>query len=60
MYAGSDKLVSPRGSAAFAKAAPTRVVEVQAYPELYHEIFNELERAPVYARLEDWLGRWFP
>ena len=60
MYAGSDKLVSPRGSAAFAKAAPARVVETQAYPELYHEIFNELERAPVYARLEDWLGRWFP
>ena len=60
MYAGSDRLVSPRGSAAFAKAAPARVVETQAYPELYHEIFNELERAPVYARLEDWLGRWFP
>ena len=59
MYAGSDKLVSPHGSAAFAKAAPARVVEAQAYPELYHEIFNELERAPVYARLEDWLGRWF-
>ena len=59
MYAGSDKLVSPRGSAAFAKAAPARVVEVQAYPELYHEIFNELEREPVYARLEDWLSRWF-
>ncbi len=59
MYAGSDKLVSPRGSVAFAKAAPARVVETQAYPELYHELLNELERGPVYARLEDWLGRWF-
>jgi alpha-beta hydrolase superfamily lysophospholipase len=59
MYAGSDKLVSPRGSAAFAKAAPARVVEVQAYPELYHEIFNELERGPVYERLQAWLDRWF-
>jgi alpha-beta hydrolase superfamily lysophospholipase len=59
MYAGSDKLVSPRGSAAFAKAAPVRVVEAQAYPELYHEIFNELERGPVYARLQQWLDRWF-
>lgn len=60
MYAGSDRLVSARGSAAFARAAPARVVEVQAYPELYHEIFNELEREPVYARLQDWLTRWFP
>jgi alpha-beta hydrolase superfamily lysophospholipase len=59
MYAGSDKLVSPRGSAAFAKAAPARVVEVQAYPELYHEIFNELERGPVYERLQTWLDKWF-
>lgn len=59
MYAGSDKLVSPRGSAAFAKVAPARVVEVQAYPELYHEIFNELERGPVYERLQTWLDKWF-
>ncbi|MCZ8252878.1 MAG: lysophospholipase [Hylemonella sp.] len=59
MYAGQDKLVSPRGSAAFAKAAPARVLEAHCYAELYHEIFNELEREPVYARLQAWLDRWF-
>lgn len=59
MYAGQDRLVSPRGSRAFAKAVPERVLTAHCYEELYHEIFNELEREPVYARLRDWLDRWF-
>jgi len=59
LYAGTDKLVSPRGSAAFAQAAPARVVMAHCFEGLYHEIFNELEREPVYARLQQWLDRWF-
>ncbi len=59
LYAGTDKLVSPRGSAAFAQAAPARVVTAHCFEGLYHEIFNELEREPVYARLRQWLDRWF-
>ena len=59
LYAGTDKLVSPRGSAAFAQAAPARVVTAHCFEDLYHEIFNELEREPVYARLQQWLDRWF-
>ncbi|MEK9950544.1 MAG: lysophospholipase [Curvibacter sp.] len=59
MYAGADRLVSPRGSAAFARAVPARVLEAHCYAELYHEIFNELAREPVYARLQAWLDRWF-
>ncbi|KRH99613.1 alpha/beta hydrolase [Curvibacter sp. PAE-UM] len=59
LYAGADKLVSPRGSAAFAQAAPARVVTAHCFEGLYHEIFNELEREPVYARLQQWLDRWF-
>jgi alpha-beta hydrolase superfamily lysophospholipase len=59
LYAGADRLVSPRGSEAFARAAPARVVESQRYPDLYHEIFNEQAREPVYARLGVWLDRWF-
>lgn len=59
MYAGADRLVSPRGSAAFAQAVPARVLEAHCYTGLYHEIFNELEREPVYARLQAWLDRWF-
>lgn len=59
LYAGDDKLVSPRGSRAFAKAAPSRVVTAHCFEQHYHEIFNELDREPVYAQLRQWLDRWF-
>jgi len=57
LYAGSDRCVSPRGSAAFAAAAPEMVVRTQAFPALFHEIFNEPERGEVIAVLRDWLER---
>ena len=56
MYAGSDRCVAPRGSAAFAARAPRGVVEVRAFPQLYHEIFNEPEHHRVYAVLDGWLA----
>jgi alpha-beta hydrolase superfamily lysophospholipase len=31
------------------------VLQSQEYPALYHEIFNEPERAEVLARLASWL-----
>lgn len=60
LYAGSDRLVDPKGSAAFAAAAPRDIVDSQAYPALYHEIFNEVGREAVYARLRAWLDARFP
>lgn len=56
MWAGSDRCVAPRGSAAFAAAAPVSVVSAQVYPALAHEIFNEPERAEVLEHLRAWLG----
>jgi alpha-beta hydrolase superfamily lysophospholipase len=55
MWAGADRCVAPGGSAAFAAAGPRDVLSSQAYPGLYHEIFNEPERADVVARLTGWL-----
>ena len=58
LYAGADRLVSPRGSDAFAAAAPKEpsVVQAERFDALYHEILNEGEAAaPVYARLGAWL-----
>lgn len=60
LYAGADSVVSPRGSTAFATAAAQRVLTTYCFEDLYHEIFNELDREPVYAELQRWLGRWFP
>ena len=60
MYAGGDRLVNPAGSRAFAAAAPKAVVTSHCFPEHYHELFNELEREPVFAMLESWLNEQFP
>lgn len=58
MWGGADRCVAPRGSAAFAGAAPDSVVEAHEHPALAHEIFNEPERAQVIAQLTAWLGRF--
>ncbi len=60
MWAGADRCVAPRGSAAFAAAAPPQCVQTCCFEGLYHEIFNEPERERVVAQLLDWLGTRFP
>lgn len=63
MYAGADKLVNPAGSRAFAEAAAgngaSQVVTVRCFDDLYHEIFNEADAAPVFASLKAWLDARF-
>lgn len=59
LYAGADRIVNPRGSRAFALAAPDRMVSAHCFDTLYHEIFNELDPEPVYQRLQGWLARWY-
>jgi alpha-beta hydrolase superfamily lysophospholipase len=59
MYAGSDRLVNPRGSRAFAAAAPPKVVTARCFDDLYHEIFNELDPEPVFDCLKQWLDARF-
>jgi len=60
MWAGADRCVAPRGSEAFAAAAPAAVVSTRPWPGLYHEIFNEPEQAEVLAVLTQWLSASFP
>lgn len=60
MYAGADKLVNPAGSRAFAAAAPKDVVTAHCFEAHYHELFNELDRAPVFALLKRWLDQKYP
>ncbi len=56
MWAGSDRCVAPRGSAAFAAAAPPQRVAARAFAPLFHEIFNEPEQAEVFEHLRTWLA----
>jgi alpha-beta hydrolase superfamily lysophospholipase len=60
MYAGADKLVNPAGARAFAAAAPKDVVTAHCFEAHYHELFNELDRAPVFALLKRWLDQKYP
>lgn len=55
LWAGADRCVAPRGSEAFAAAAPAIALQYQAWPGLFHEILNEPERDRVLARLTAWL-----
>ena len=55
LYAGRDKLVNAQASADFANAAPQAVVQTQCFEGMYHEIFNDLYRAQVFAALKRWL-----
>ena len=59
MYAGDDRLVQPQGSRDFAAAAPKALVTTHCFEGLYHEIFNELDAAPVFATLRQWLDQRF-
>ncbi len=57
LWAGADRCVSPRGSAAFVAAAPKAVVHSRCFDGLAHEIFNEPERDLVVGALIDFLRK---
>ncbi len=59
LYAGQDRMTQPAGSAALAQAAPPDRLQAQVFPEHFHELFNELDNAPVFAALHDWLTARF-
>ena len=60
LFAGSDRLVDAEGSRRFAALAPKDRVTVREFPQYYHELFNEAERAPVFDALARWLAQRFP
>jgi alpha-beta hydrolase superfamily lysophospholipase len=57
MYAGADHLLNPQGSRIFAANAPQAVVTSVCFEDMYHEIFNEQDAAPVFATLKAWLDQ---
>jgi alpha-beta hydrolase superfamily lysophospholipase len=59
MYAGADRLLNAQGSRTFAANAPKNVVTAVCFDDLYHEIFNERDAAPVFATLKAWLDSRF-
>lgn len=62
LWAGSDRLVNPAGSRAFASAAPKALVQSHCFEPLFHELFNESPELadPVFDMLGRWLAQRFP
>jgi alpha-beta hydrolase superfamily lysophospholipase len=60
LFAGQDRLVNPEGSRRFAAQAPGKLVQTRCFDDLYHEIFNELDAAPVFEALQAWMDRRYP
>jgi alpha-beta hydrolase superfamily lysophospholipase len=56
LYAGADALVSPAGSRAFEAQAPKPCVQTHCFEEMYHEIFNDPQRAQVFEAIRAWLA----
>ena len=57
MWGEADELCPPAGAEALAKAITSPDLTAQAYPGLYHEIFNEPEREEILDTVVDWLNR---
>ncbi len=57
MQSGADTLVDPDATRDWAASAPAALVEYVEWDGFYHEMFNELEKERVFARMEDWLER---
>jgi alpha-beta hydrolase superfamily lysophospholipase len=59
LYAGKDRMVDPKGSQAFAAAAPPQMVSAHCFDRLYHEVFNEPGSQRVFTPLQQWLDARF-
>ncbi len=55
MHGEADSLTSPAGSRYLYEQISSEDKTLKLYPGLYHEIFNEPERAQVFADLQAWL-----
>ena len=55
LHGSADSLTAPSGSEFLFENARSVDKTLKIYPGLYHEIFNEPERAQVFADIESWL-----
>lgn len=58
LQGGADRIVDPGGAQWFHEKAGSEHKTLKIYPGLYHEVFNEPERAVVLRDMEDWLAAW--
>ncbi|MBU1141862.1 MAG: lysophospholipase [Firmicutes bacterium] len=56
MHGGTDKIVPVEFSERLYNLIPSKDKKILIYPESYHEIFNDLDRAKVFIDLIEWLN----
>ena len=56
VIAGDDHIVDASGSQAFYSKLAAGVGTIHVYPQLYHEIFNELDAKPVFEDVRSWMA----
>lgn len=55
LLAGADHLVDTHRSVRFTRSVAAPDIDVRVYPDAYHEILNEVERAHVHREIADWI-----
>jgi alpha-beta hydrolase superfamily lysophospholipase len=55
VHGGQDKLIPVKGSRHLVECVGSGDVNIKVYPELYHEVFNEPERAVVLDDVVSWI-----
>jgi len=60
LHGGADAMAAPSGSEFLFEHVSSEDKTLRIYPGLYHEIFNEPERAQVFADIRDWLDQRLP
>ena len=60
MHGGADGITDPAGSKAFVERARSSDKTLRVYPGLYHDLWNEPERAALTRDLVDWLNARLP
>ncbi|MET3106886.1 alpha-beta hydrolase superfamily lysophospholipase [Oxalobacteraceae bacterium GrIS 2.11] len=56
LVAGDDHLIDPQGSQDFFGSLPSNLGTAHFYPDLYHEILNELDASKVFSDMQSWLS----
>jgi len=54
-HACADRDVQAQATKVFAANLGAESKEIHLYPELFHELFNEIDKERVFADLERWL-----
>jgi lysophospholipase len=57
MQSGADTLVDPEATREWAANAPAPLVEYVEWKGFRHEMFNEIEKERVFAKMEGWLDQ---